>query len=162
MRILLIAAASVTLVGCASITRGTTSQVQITTAPEGAAIRTSMNHTCVTPCTLTVGRKDEFVVTATKPGYREASMPVKTRVAGSGAAGFAGNVLLGGVIGMGVDAATGATLEHYPSPVAFTLEAEPTPGAKPAVGPRRRGKAPKALAFKPDAEPAATTQAPRS
>ena len=61
---------------------------------------------------------------------------------------------------MGVDAATGAALEHYPSPVAFTLEAEQTPGAKPQVGPRR-GKKPKALAFKPDAEaaPAATPAA---
>ena len=50
-------------------------------------------------------------------------MPVGTRVAGAGAAGFAGNVLVGGVVGMAVDAATGATLEHYPNPVMLTLGA---------------------------------------
>ena len=48
---------------------------------------------------------------------------MQTRVAGSGAAGFAGNVIIGGVVGMVADAATGATLEHYPNPVGVTLEA---------------------------------------
>jgi hypothetical protein len=47
---------------------------------------------------------------------------VATRVAGAGAAGFAGNVLVGGLVGMGVDAATGSTLEHYPNPVSVILE----------------------------------------
>lgn len=160
MRILFIAAAACALAGCASVTRGTTNQVQITTTPPGAAIRTSMNHTCVSPCTLTVGRKDEFDVTASMPGYRDASTPVRTRVAGSGAAGFAGNVLLGGVIGMGVDAATGAALEHYPSPVAFVMEPTAPAPAKPQLGPRR-GKTPKALAFKPEAETPAAASATR-
>jgi hypothetical protein len=123
MRVLVIAAASFALVGCASVTRGTTNDVTVTTEPAGAAVRTSMNHTCpASPCTFKVGRKDEFVVTASKPGFKEASMPVKTRLAGSGAAGFAGNVLVGGLIGMGVDAATGAALEHYPNPIVLALE----------------------------------------
>jgi len=41
---------------------------------------------------------------------------------GGGAAGFAGNVLIDGIVGMGVDAATGSALEHYPNPVSVTLE----------------------------------------
>lgn len=111
----------------------------ITTTPPGASVRTSLNHSCQSPCTLTVGRKDEFTVTATMPGYVDATTPVKTRIAGAGAAGFAGNVLVGGVIGMGVDAATGATLEHYPSPVALVLDPSPrTPSAKPAKRDRRK------------------------
>ncbi|MGO4571063.1 hypothetical protein [Microvirga sp. 2TAF3] len=48
-------------------------------------------------------------------------MAIQTRVAGAGAAGFAGNVLIGGIVGMGVDAATGSTLEHYPNPVTASL-----------------------------------------
>ena len=39
----------------------------------------------------------------------------------AGAAGFAGNIILGGVVGMAADAATGATLEHFPNPVTVTL-----------------------------------------
>jgi hypothetical protein len=35
---------------------------------------------------------------------------------------FAGNVLAGGLIGMGVDAATGAAQDHKPNPVIVTLQ----------------------------------------
>lgn len=80
-----------------------------------------MGHTCLTPCTLQFNRKDEFTVTISKPGYHIAQVPVKTQVAGAGAAGFAGNVILGGVVGMAADAATGATLEHFPNPVVVDL-----------------------------------------
>jgi hypothetical protein len=38
------------------------------------------------------------------------------------AGGFAGNVIIGGVIGMGVDAVSGATLDHYPNPATIVLE----------------------------------------
>lgn len=155
MRILLVAAAAGALAGCASITRGTTNDVTVTTEPAGAVVTTSLNHSCpASPCTFKVGRKDEFVVTASKPGYENATMPVKTRIAGSGAAGFTGNVLVGGVIGMGVDAATGAALEHYPSPVVLALRPiQAPPSALTPKGKSKSGGAkPKALAFQPDTE----------
>ncbi|ODN67823.1 hypothetical protein [Methylobrevis pamukkalensis] len=37
-------------------------------------------------------------------------------------AGTAGNIILGGVIGVGVDAVTGATLSHTPNPVIIALQ----------------------------------------
>lgn len=148
MRIMFIAAASLALVGCASVTRGTTNQITVTTEPAGAAVQTSMAHSCPqSPCTFQVNRKDEFIVTASKPGYKSASMPVKTRVAQAGAAGFAGNVLVGGLIGMGVDAATGATLEHYPNPVLIALE--PIQAPAKASPKRRRPAGPKITAAEP-------------
>jgi hypothetical protein len=107
--------------GCATVTRGTTDQVQINSDPPEAQARTSMGFTCITPCTLQTGRKDEFTVIFTKPGYHTTEIPVRTQVAGSGAAGFAGNIILGGIVGMAADAATGAALEHYPNPVTTTL-----------------------------------------
>jgi hypothetical protein len=135
MRILAAAAAvglAITLAGCATITRGTTNQVQIQSDPPGALARTSTGFSCTTPCTITVSRKDEFSVVFSKPGYRDETVDVKTQVAGAGAAGFAGNILLGGIIGMGADAATGATLEHVPNPVGVTLvPVSPAPAAKP-------------------------------
>jgi hypothetical protein len=80
-----------------------------------------MGHVCVTPCTLQFSRKDEFTVLITKPGFHSTEVPVRVQIAGAGAAGFAGNVILGGVVGMVVDASTGATLEHVPNPVTATL-----------------------------------------
>lgn len=44
-----------------------------------------------------------------------------SEVSGAGAAGMAGNVILGGVNGAGVDAATGATKRLVPNPVRVTL-----------------------------------------
>ncbi|MGO3927394.1 translation initiation factor 2, partial [Rhodopseudomonas pseudopalustris] len=41
----------------------------------------------------------------------------------------AGNLLLGGVVGMGVDAATGAAMDHHPNPVVVTLQPVPAPAA---------------------------------
>jgi hypothetical protein len=122
LRVIFMAALSgLLLCGCATITRSTTDQVQIMSNPPEAQARTSMGHVCVTPCTLQFSRKDEFSVIFTKPGYHSAEIMVRTKVAGEGAAGFAGNVIVGGLIGMAVDASSGATLEHFPNPVAATL-----------------------------------------
>jgi PEGA domain len=145
MRILFAAAAvaglALTLAGCATITRGTTSQVQIQSEPPGALAQTSTGFSCTTPCTITVPRKDEFSVVFSKPGYRDETVDVKTQIAGAGAAGFAGNVILGGIIGMGADAATGATLEHVPNPVSVTLVPAQRPSA-PAKPKRTRPEGP--------------------
>ncbi len=127
-------------------TRGMNDQVQILSDPPGAEVRTSMSQTCVTPCTLQFGRKDEFSVTASMPGYYTSEMAVSTRIAGAGAAGFAGNILLGGVVGVGVDAATGATLEHYPNPVMLKMV------------PPRKGEPPRVLKQEPPPPPPAPAE----
>lgn len=119
---IVLAAAALSLTACATVTRGTTNQVQITSEPAGAAARTSLGHSCMTPCTLQIDRKTAFTVTYAMTGYAEQSIVVNTQLAGAGAAGFAGNVLVGGIVGMGVDAATGATLEHVPNPVHAILQ----------------------------------------
>ena len=149
----LLAALAVTLAlalgGCATVTRGTDDQVQINSDPQGATVQTSLSQQCVTPCTLKVGRKDEFSVTIAKAGYEPQTVFVGTKVASAGAAGFAGNVIAGGIVGMGVDAATGATLEHFPNPVTAVLR----PLALPPQAPQRgRGKPPP-VAQRPSAPP---------
>lgn len=106
---------------CATLTRGTSEQIQIVSDPPGAEARTSMGFVCVTPCTLQVGRKDEFTVTVSKPGYQPAEVPVTTKVNPGGGAAFAGNVVVGGLVGMAADASTGAGLDHYPNPVEVEL-----------------------------------------
>src|SRR5690349_19831701 len=121
MRIGVVIALACLAGSCASVTRGMTNQVQINSSPPEATARTSMGHTCITPCTLQFNRKDEFTVIITKQGFHSVEIPVRTQVAGAGAAGFVGNAILGGVVGMVVDASSGATLEHFPNPVSATL-----------------------------------------
>jgi hypothetical protein len=128
------------LAACATITRGTTEQLMFDSDPP-SAMRTSTGLSCpTTPCTIEVSRKSEFLATFSKDGYRSADVLVQTRVAGSGAAGFAGNVLVGGVIGMAVDAGSGSTLEHFPSPVTASLVPDVLRGRMKGPGSRRPTK----------------------
>src|ERR1700743_1012640 len=90
--------------GCATVTRGTTTTFNVTSTPPGAAVKTSTGFSCpATPCGMKVPRKDGFDVTVSKAGYTPKTQHVRTAVAGGGAAGMAGNLLLGGVVGMAVD-----------------------------------------------------------
>lgn len=110
------------LSACATVSRGSTEDVVINYSPKGATVTTTLNHKCAnSPCVVKVPRKDSFTVTASKNGYESKSVHVGTEVSKKGAAGLAGNLLLGGVIGAGVDVATGAARDHTPNPVELHL-----------------------------------------
>lgn len=144
MKKLMVCALALGLGACGSVTRGTSNDVTFNSDPPGAQMLTSTGLTCpATPCTLPIPRKQEFIATFSLEGYREQQVQVVTEVSGGGAAGFAGNVLVGGVIGMGVDVATGAALDHKPNPVFARLEPLVAPRAAPAQRQRqRRGRPP--------------------
>ncbi|KQP39645.1 translation initiation factor 2 [Methylobacterium sp. Leaf106] len=116
---------------CGSITRGTSEKMAFQTEPAGAMMTSTKGYACpATPCSLDVDRSDEFDVTFAKPGFRPETIPVRTKVVGTGAAGMAGNVIAGGIIGIGVDAATGAAFDHFPNPVVATLVPDSLPSAQ--------------------------------
>lgn len=81
-----------------------------------------MPTACVTPCVVQAKRNADITVTFSKEGYQTQIIPLTKDIPATGAAGFAGNVLVGGLIGMGVDAATGAAMDHKPNPVDVRLE----------------------------------------
>ena len=110
--------------GCATITRGTTEVLVVETTPAGADVELSNGMRCKTPCSLEMKRKSNVVVDISKEGYESVRVNVLSQISGAGAAGMAGNVILGGVIGAGVDAATGATKQLKPNPVQVTLVAK--------------------------------------
>ncbi|MGB0507856.1 MAG: hypothetical protein ACPGGK_16845, partial [Pikeienuella sp.] len=101
---------------CASVTRGTTEEMSFDSNPQGAEMTTDLGPNCVTPCILEIDRKATFTATFTLDEETR-TIFVDTEVAAEGVAAGAGNLLLGGVIGIGVDAATGANLNHTPNPV---------------------------------------------
>jgi hypothetical protein len=114
-------AATFILGGCATVTRGTNDQVQLRSTPNGAVATTSTGQSCTTPCAITVGRKDEFSVRFEKPGFISQDIQVKTQASGAGQAAMAGNLIVGGIVGLATDASTGATLDHVPNPVNVEL-----------------------------------------
>lgn len=125
MRIIAIALLSLAMLastGCATITRGTTDVLTVNTSPPGANVQISSGHSCTSPCTVELKRKRDYHVKITKDGYEPVETDVLSQISGAGAAGMAGNVLIGGLIGVGVDAATGATKSLKPNPVQVTLE----------------------------------------
>ncbi|RXK55013.1 PEGA domain-containing protein [Oleiharenicola lentus] len=118
--------------GCATVTRGTTETLMIQSTPSGADVRVSNGFTGRTPFTFTVPRKGDLIVTISLPGYEAQEHILHSSVAGKGAAGVAGNALIGGVIGIGVDMATGAALSHKPNPLVVTLKPMVIPVAEKA------------------------------
>lgn len=108
---------------CATITRGTNDVLVVNSTPTGAQVKMSNGESCGnTPCTFKVPRKSELNVLITKQGCQPQQVRVTNKIAGSGGAAMAGNVLVGGIIGAGVDAGTGATLDLVPNPVEVTLD----------------------------------------
>jgi hypothetical protein len=139
IRVLLAAAIAAPCVGCASVTRGTTENISISSTPEGATaeiIGLDIPTSCVTPCVVQAKRSADITVTVKKPGYEPQVVPLTKEIPATGAAGFAGNLVLGGAIGMGVDAVTGAALDHKPNPVIVTLKPA-GPAARKPRPPRR-------------------------
>jgi hypothetical protein len=102
--------AVIALTGCATIVKGTTQVVSLSTPGVTGASCTLTNkaigtQTVVTPAQVTVNKSAENIaVTCRKECYQDAAGVI---VSGTEEM-TAGNVLIGGVVGLGVDAATGA------------------------------------------------------
>jgi hypothetical protein len=141
MRVLGVVALAAALGGCASVTRGTTENISISSTPPGAEATISglENPTaCVTPCAIVAKRSADITVSFAKEGYEPEVVQLTKEVPPTGAVGFAGNIVAGGLVGMGVDAVTGAAQDHKPNPVIVTLK--PVRSMAPPGAIRPRGK----------------------
>ena len=103
--------------GCASIVKGTTQTVPIGSDPEGADIIVNSLNVGTTPAEVELQRKRDHQITISKPGYAPATVPVLKSVGGA----VWGNILAGGLIGWGVDAASGAQYNLKPETVFVRL-----------------------------------------
>ena len=119
--ILATAVTAVALSGCATVTRGTKEVWFADSIPTDAKLTTDHGYQCKTPCYLKLPRKNPFQVTITKEGYKDFQTRVSNSISGAGGAALAGNVLVGGLIGVGVDAVSGASLNLNPNPLYVIL-----------------------------------------
>jgi hypothetical protein len=111
------------LAACNTVTRGTEEPVTITASPATARIWTSLGHSCPqSPCTVTVNRRTEFTAHASARGYRPGSVLVTSKLTDKAAPGVIGNAILpGGSVGLVLDAANGAMMDHSPNPAHIDL-----------------------------------------
>ena len=118
------------LPGCATVVNGTTQTMTVNTAPQGAACTLEREGANIGMVTATPGMVSfsksgkELAVTCNKPGYLAAT----ARAVPSFSGWTFGNLLLGGIVGVVVDASTGANF-NYPNQVTLPLQ----PGA-PGLG----------------------------
>jgi hypothetical protein len=122
MRVLVLVLVSVCAAGCATIVKGTTQAVAVDTpGAQGAACELSSpgigTQTITTPATIELEKSQHGVtVTCRKPCYQDGVGVIASYTEGMAA----GNVVLGGVIGLGVDAATGA-MNKYADRTSITM-----------------------------------------
>ena len=113
----------IALSGCATITQGTKEVLEVQSTPAGASVTLSTGQSCAsTPCVIEVSKQTGFTATFEKAGCETKTMSVLSRMSKSGGAAVAGNVIVGGIIGLGVDAATGAAKELVPNPLIAELD----------------------------------------
>ncbi len=110
------------LAGCATIASGNSQMVYFDSAPTDAACKVSREgvilHAFTTPATLEIERdKDPISVTCEKEGFKTSVFSADSNLE----AMTAGNILFGGIIGIGVDAASGA-LNKYPAQIIIPME----------------------------------------
>lgn len=106
--------------GCATILQGTTQQITITSDPDGADVKIDGTYRGTTPMAVDLERKRSHVVQILKEGYRTETVQIQREMGGA----VAGNIILGGFIGWGVDAASGAQYVLWPEHVSVVLDEE--------------------------------------
>lgn len=113
--------------GCATLTTGTTQNMSITTEKDVTGARCELIdsregkwYISGTPGSVTVRKGDgPMTITCTKEGYKPAELLVEEKFAGA----TLGNVIIGGGIGVIIDAASGSA-QKYPDQVIIWMEPE--------------------------------------
>jgi len=100
--------------GCATIVKGHSQQINVVTHPPGAVCDLQRDGSSIatvnpTPGTATVDKsRRDLAVICRKPGYLTADGKVASKFHPM----TFGNILFGGIIGIGIDAASGAMTEY--------------------------------------------------
>lgn len=122
------------LPACATLVEGTSDTVTLNTNPAGATCMVDregqrVGAVATTPGSLRIEKsRHDLNVTCTKEGYQPATVAASSRFTGY----TFGNIIAGGIIGVAVDAASGAN-NRYPSEVQLDLTEVPQPTAPAPV-----------------------------
>lgn len=141
LRFVALGLAVASLSACASITRGTEQKLIVNTNPQGAACSLTRDGAVIgfvqpTPGVVMVDKSSQDIVfDCTLAGY----FPSKHITASEAEMMTAGNLIFGGVVGLAIDAGSGA-INKYPSNIFVTMqrdESTPLPPGGLAAAPVR-------------------------
>ena len=111
-----------TLVGCATIFKGSSQEVGINSNPAKATVKVKSLagvevFSGTTPVTVKLPKKKEYIVTIGLEGYKESTVQLTQTMEGW----FWGNLICGGVLGMVIDFVSGAMWNLEPEQVSVSL-----------------------------------------
>lgn len=107
---------------CATIFTGTRDPITFSSNPEGAKVFHKGIEKCTTPCTVKIPRSlSKQTVTFEKEGFEKKEVKLTKNFN----AVTLLNIILGGAIGVGIDAATGSLIKYSPKKYDVELEAKP-------------------------------------
>ena len=117
--------------GCATVTTGTSQTITVETEPPGASCKMTRDNETIgavnpTPGSVTIGKdKDDIEISCELSGYHTTTKSLDSSFQGM----TLGNVILGGIIGIAIDAGSGA-MNEYPSSISLRLMPESFPSAE--------------------------------
>lgn len=118
----LVVAVALLVGGCATLTSGPMEEFRVDSTPAGASVSSTSGWTCVTPCSVSISRRGDFVVTVRKEGYVTRTVSVRSVPARTKRP--TGVQVDTGMVGSVTDWLSGANYEHTPNPVTVALERE--------------------------------------
>ncbi len=125
----LLFAAYALLSGCATIVHlGGSEEINLSSEPAGAKVVIDGTELGVTPLATKVERKKDHAIVLNKEGFQETQTRVESHISWW----VAGNVILGGLVGILVDVMSGGGYTIEPDAVAVTLKPVEAIGASPS------------------------------
>lgn len=103
--------------GCATVMTGKYQSIPVTSEPPGVKVRADTGEMIITPGKFHLIRNEEHTLVAEYPGYEQQQLKLHNKAQGW----VWGNILLGGVVGLIVDCASGASDELIPKEVHFNF-----------------------------------------
>ncbi len=105
--------------GCATVVHlGSNEELSVSSEPSGATVVIDGTERGVTPLATKVERKKDHAVVLTKEGFEEAQSRVESHISWW----VAGNIIVGGLVGILVDVMSGGGYTIDPDKVAVTLK----------------------------------------
>ena len=118
IRLIVLGLVMISISGCATVVTGWNQKIPVSSEPSGVTVQVDGKDTYTTPAKIRLKRNQDHALVFTKEGYETATVKILHCISGA----FCGNVFLGGPVGMGLDAMSGAEFKLVPGKVHAELK----------------------------------------